>query len=484
MIDITKIAKAAAKKMANFDVKLVPGALAYTWKDKNIAFVGLPVKEMFPTRFEQIRAFLRKGSEEASDASWEQVIGASSVEGVAKKQAASPFAFRPYARSIQKVYGDRPAVETFHGKKMVSSHLYSEAGRPRIRPSRREALEIAVGAAPFMEGSPKLEFLDEGAESDVFKIGKEHVLKLSQPLQTKEITEEGRELTGLGTEELIGYEGILQPKFYKKFGKYEASVYPLAIPLNPDVAYDSAEEATNILAMAKLRQTVASQGLLWTDPAVRNAGMYQGKPMIIDTGFIYKSNRMEGHLAPNRAAGIEGLSEKGTSAAIRKILTNFGSGWQGLEEGFSTTAQTSGNITMLKLMKGEEEAGFLTYSMQKGGIAKIESTEIFKGFRGAGHGRSLYKEAGFYAKEHGALYFRSDIEGKVSESATKAWESGIEEMPGIIEKIAGEKGTFMMKLGKLTENVMKSGNGAALSQAGVAEVPSAVRVASRIIKSL
>ncbi len=270
MIDITKIAKAVAKQASNIEAELVPGAIAWSWKGEKVAFFGVPVQEMFPTQFEKIRAFIRRGVDEAAEESWAEITGS--------------------------------------------------------------------------------------------------------------------------------------------------------------------------------------------------------------------------HLAPGRSeAKIQGLADRGMSCAMRKKTTRFGSGWQGLEEGFSVKFEDVAGMNMLKLMKGEQEAGFLLYTMQKGGIAKIESTEIFQGFRGQGLGRSLYREAGFHAKAKGALYFRSDIEGKVSAPAQKAWKAGMEEMPGVIETIAGESGTFMMKLTRLTskvsKNVMKTGEGGAISQAGVAEIPSIVRAGARIMKN-
>lgn len=198
------------------------------------------------------------------------------------------------------------------------------------------------------------------------------------------------------------------------------------------------------------------------------------------------------HLSPGRAnAQIPGLPHRGMACGMRKTTTMFGSGWQGLDPEFKVVPEKIGmREHMLTIKKGEEEVGFMTYSIKPGGVASVETTEIFQGFRGQGLGKSMYVEAMRHAKAQGAIKFRSDVKidprtglQSVSEDAARVWGSA--EKAGIASRIEGERGwvTNLFNLEKNVENIMKSGEGAAIGRAGTAEVPALVRMGSRLMKS-
>lgn len=198
-------------------------------------------------------------------------------------------------------------------------------------------------------------------------------------------------------------------------------------------------------------------------------------------------------LAPGRsAAQIPGLIDRGAKCAMRHILTHFGSGWQGLDPEFKMTPEKIGmKEFMLTVKKGEEEVGYLTYSIKPGGVANVETTELFSGFRGQGLGKGMYAEAMKHAKAQGAIKFRSDIKvdpktgiKTVSDDAAHLWESA--QKAGIAEKIEGERG-WVSNLFKLEQNMkrlMDTGEGAAISQAGTSLVPSILKGTARLAKNL
>lgn len=197
-------------------------------------------------------------------------------------------------------------------------------------------------------------------------------------------------------------------------------------------------------------------------------------------------------LAPGRSAQIPGLIDRGTKCAMRHILTHFGSGWQGLDPEFKVVPDKIGmKEYMLTVKKGEEEVGFLTYSIKPGGVAAVETTEIFKEFRGTGLGKSMYSEAMKHAKAQGAIKFRSDVkidkltgQQSVSADAARLWESA--ERAGIAEKIEGERGwvTNLFKLEQNMKRLMDTGEGAAISQAGTSLVPAILKTTARIAKNV
>lgn len=199
------------------------------------------------------------------------------------------------------------------------------------------------------------------------------------------------------------------------------------------------------------------------------------------------------HLAPERSeAVVEGLSHKGVSGATRKIMSQFGSGWRGLDPEWSLKAQPVATKShMLTLMKGEEEAGFLTYSILPGGVASVSTTQLFNRFKGQGLGKAMYVEAMKHAKAQGAIKFRSDIKidpktglNTVSEEAARVWQSA--ERAGIASKIEGEHGwvTNLFQLEKKLDQIMKSGEGSAIVKAGTAEIPTVLKATSKIMSHL
>ncbi len=151
---------------------------------------------------------------------------------------------------------------------------------------------------------------------------------------------------------------------------------------------------------------------------------------------------------------------------MRRIMTAFGSGWQGMDAGYSVKASPAGTSShILTMMKGEEEVGYLTYSLHNTGVASISSTALFSGFRGKGHGKELYMEAMRHAKAQGASIFRSDIKGTVSESAQRVWQSA--ERAGVAQEISKGSGWFA-DLSKLAKAHAPSIEG--LSEHGVASL--------------
>lgn len=194
------------------------------------------------------------------------------------------------------------------------------------------------------------------------------------------------------------------------------------------------------------------------------------------------------HTAPGRSKSlIQGLRDSGFACHMRKILSRFGSGWQGLDPEFQLVPEKIGmREHMLTLKKGEQELGYMTYSIGPGGVAHVGATQIFEGNKGQGLGKSMYVEAMKHAKAQGAHKFRSDVtinettgEQSVTEEAANVWKSA--ERAGIAEKIQGERG-WVANLFHLEKNIMNLGEGAAVAKAGGATVPSVLKATSRVMK--
>lgn len=198
------------------------------------------------------------------------------------------------------------------------------------------------------------------------------------------------------------------------------------------------------------------------------------------------------HFAPGRAeAEIPGLIGKGAAKAMRKIITEFGSGWQGLDPGFKVQFQR-GKLAGERLMtvsSGDDTVGMLTYMHSPEGIAHISSSAIFSKYRGKGIGKSMYAEAMKHASDEGAIRFRSDVTGRVSESAQQVWKSA--EKAGIATPIPGEKGWItnltrkqhLPSANQVAQASMARGEGTAISRAGTSEVTAILRNTSRIIRN-
>lgn len=198
-------------------------------------------------------------------------------------------------------------------------------------------------------------------------------------------------------------------------------------------------------------------------------------------------------LAPGRSIPqIPGLLDRGAACAMRHILSGFGSGWQGLDPEFSFKMDSIGHKSfMMTIKKGEEEVGFMNYAIKPGGVAAVETTEIFEGFRGQGLGKSMYGEAMKHARSQGAIHFRSDIKidpktgmQSVSEDAQNLWKSA--ERSGLATKVEGELGwsANLMKLDMNLRKIMDLGEGAAISKAGTGTVSAVLKATSRIAKNV
>lgn len=174
---------------------------------------------------------------------------------------------------------------------------------------------------------------------------------------------------------------------------------------------------------------------------------------------------------------MEGFSERGCACAIRKILTSFGSGWKGLDPSFpieravAYRVRTKGEVG-IPYNPGSHAQATLSLSEAKGYMPS--RSELFGGREQEVVGLQLDRLAGFsvmrgpnkapWLKLHGEV--AEETIRSVEEAGKAAWKSNLS------------------TLEKVVDNLMKSGEGSAISQAGTSAVPAVVRTASRIIKSL
>jgi GNAT superfamily N-acetyltransferase len=194
-----------------------------------------------------------------------------------------------------------------------------------------------------------------------------------------------------------------------------------------------------------------------------------------------------GHLAPTRVAQIPGLPERGIMARMRKILTSFGSPWQGLDAEpfvFRTSPDLSsgkadGFVTDVyhKTPKGEDWVGHVAFGPVAGdtGTASVRASMLAQDFRGKGLGQTLYLETMEAASNEGFTHFMSDATGSVSESAQKMW-SRLEPEVGAIRSTLKGKPSWKVDLVK-NRSVMR----AARTKAGAGRVAEAI---PRLMKGL
>lgn len=503
-------------------------SLSFAWKGKNQAFLGIP-RELFEEGgpIGAICGLVGKSLEEsqgvAEEKAWEQMFGGGlsgnlaprkqeTIEGfgrfglahrirknftrfgsgwqgaedVMMGQARSPFSIRPYARAIERAHLQRP--ESLPGK--VDEAMTSSFGREAIRPTRRQSLEIAKEAAPFMT-TPEVAFAGKGAESDVYRLGSGKVLKLSQPFAE-----------GLGVEELRGTRGILHPGYHQQFEGFEAGIYPEVTPLDTGVAAGSAEFASNERKVTELFQSLHQQGIIWKDPTPRNVGMLGERPVVLDAGKMKRIGEgistevaVAKRLAPARAATIEGLAEGGVASAIRKVMTAFGSGFKGNPKPQLGTPQQ-----FLKL-SGSTEASIKATDIQHGRYQAGEMEELVQRYKQGLNVDPLE----IYLDE-----FKNIVGVEGRHRAVAAMKAGVKQIPIRIGQRAQESAgvfqdaTSVVKSGgasavgdaaeqylrqmsgnaaKLTARVMETGEGAAISQAGTSAVRSVFKMGARVIKN-
>lgn len=535
-MNIRNIMKQAVAAGRSWRIKPVPGAIALFEHGKPKVFLGLPIDELFPETG-ALRKWLDTSQTAREENVWQHMFGGGNlaprrrehiegfgrfgvahrmrkkltrfgsgwqgIEDVLQRQASSPFSIRPYARAIQNAYKLRP--ETPVGQ--VEENISASYGRAAIQPTRRQSLELAVEAAPFMT-KPEVRFAGKGAESDVYSLGSGQVLKLSQPLEG-----------GLGVEELRGTAGILHPSYHKQFEGFEAGIYPEAIPLNTKVAEGSAEFVSNEKRVVELFQTLHKQGILWQDPTARNVGMIGERVFALDAGKMKRiGESVSSAVASGKTAAIEGLAEGGMAKVVRKALTSFGSGWQGpgeekaVRDTFERVVGRNFQIDQPAIDQLWETAKpFIRtdkVSFLGGGqehmVFDIGEKDVIK----IGYGKSIPipKENEFLQARktidimtegtsyrggiHAHVMPRVDTAGitfeeqKMATDALKAKGWAIDAAEGNF----GRVGKYIKvidhgQMTKIAEHVMETGEGAAISQAGTSAVKAVFKAGSRVIKN-
>lgn len=228
------------------------------------------------------------------------------------------------------------------------------------------------------------------------------------------------------------------------------------------------------------------------------------------------------HLAPGRSKSlITGLAEGGVASRLRKLLTLFGSGWQGLGEeaiakdsfertvgrNFSMGQQvldkiwsdirphvTAEKVTLLgggvenavfdlgeKVVKiGFGEQPFhpnIPEILQPHFQGKIEPFENAEELSYRTYGYSVMPKIDttpVAPSEITAMSERLKSKGFAADEAVGNW--GTHEGRTVLMDVGG--------LAKINESIMKTGEGMAISRAGTAEVPAVLKATSRIMKSL
>lgn len=433
----------------------LPIAASVKWAGKERMWTGMRFSQLMEHPMVQ-KIFSTAKEDEAE---WARMFGTEGLrdEGIAQVSRHSQTDFgsgwqgiRKIARQVENIYGEAAMI--------------SKEGRVRFRPTRRQALEIAKNVQQY--GGVGQMFA-EGAESDVFGLGAGHVFKLSEP-----------------SANFAGVEGVLQPVYRQSFGKFEASVFPRVQPL-------AGGTRENFPMIKGLVNKLDKQGYIWEDIEAKNVGLFRGEPVILDPGYIYRNT-----LTAPRTPQIEALRHRGVAPLMRKKVTGFGSGWQGLQFNVSHSGGDLIKKTEIQIFKGKEKVGWLSGTREAGSSSMlIDEAELAHELRGKGLGKEMYRRLFETAQESNVTKVVSG--GVVSEEAQHVWRSLAKAGAPISETMGKAGATFqadllsftadsyanLTKLEQTTRTIMKSGEGAAIARAGTAEVPSLLRKTARILKN-
>jgi hypothetical protein len=172
---------------------------------------------------------------------------------------------------------------------------------------RRSDLGLASEVAKHVKG--KISYIGGGYEKSVFDIGGGYVAKIG--IRTREQT-------------LRKMPEVLGAKLSKSFGNVHLEISPKAFT------------GGATLEMAKdLQKKLAKRGYIWNDAIARNVGISNNRPVVIDTGNLFKSRaytelrdygmrkgaepHMIARMARQRSRNVEALSPEAAGEIKRMI---------------------------------------------------------------------------------------------------------------------------------------------------------------------
>lgn len=170
----------------------------------------------------------------------------------------------------------------------------------------------------------------------------------------------------------------------------------------------------------------------------------------------------ETHLAPGRAAAVEGLTEHGVAPILRKVLTHFGSAFQGIRP------QMAAPSRFLKLVGATEESIRHT-DIQHGRYQRGE----LQGLVDAWKSKKEVEPVEIFVDE-----FKNIVGAEGRHRALAAMKAGVAEIPIVIR----HKPT-VQEAEKLARTMMDCGEGSAICRAGTSQVPAMLKRTARVIKN-
>ena len=402
----------------NMSFGTAEGALSMSWKGRKTAYLGAPINEI-------------TGLNLSNKVQW--AAGAAIFAGSVGMMAAG---MNPLAVLMPAIPIGTAAVA---GAKKIGASLAKSAA------AREEAEDAAHAAMMAPAPSAEVSFKVEKKTGELFTKHEVQVFKGENKIGRLSGTREAGSSRMLIDEADLAYEfrgqGLGKQMYSRLFESAKES--NLTSVVSGGVVSEDAQ---------RVWRSFAKKGA----PVVEEMGK-AGPSFSIDlSSFVAES-----HLAP-RAAKIEGLAERGMATGIRKILTAFGSGFQGMKPQMASPAR------FLKLVGASEESIRAT-DIQHGRYQAGELNELVQAWK---------QKKQIEPVEIFVDAYKNIIGAEGRHRALAAMKAGVAEIPIIIRNKQA-----VQAAAKAATCMMDTGEGAAIARAGTSEIPAVLRATSRIIRN-